>query len=207
MLIKSTWRALAVLSLVLSFATSAQQGNWQEGEHYTVIKDSASSDKRIREVFSYWCPACNSFESIVKELKTKLPSDVTFVKAHVNFMGAASTEAQNDATKAMLAAKAIKQDTLFNEALFNAIHGQRKNIASMEDILEVFSAAGGDSAKLQKMAGSFGIRSQVSKNNKLTKGVSRVPTFIVNDKYQAIYTRDTTPDQFINLLLWLTTQK
>lgn len=207
MLIKSTWRLLAVISLVFSFTAIAQQGNWQEGEHYTVISDSASSDKQIREVFSYWCPACNSFESIVKELKTKIPSDVAFIKAHVNFMGAASTEAQDDATRAMLAAKAINQDALFNEALFNAIHTQRKNIASMEDILAVFSAAGGDSVKLQKMAGSFGIRSQVSKNNKLTKGVSRVPTFIVNDKYQAIYTRDTTPDQFINLLLWLTTQK
>lgn len=207
MIIKSTQRLLIALFVVFPFFALAQQGNWQEGEHYTVIKDAASSDKRVREVFSYWCPACNSFESIVKELKTKLPADVTFVKAHVNFMGSASEDAQNDATKAMLAAKAIKQDALFNEALFNAIHSERKNIASLDDMVKVFTAAGGDGEKLKKMAGSFGIRSQVSKNNKLTQGVSRVPTFIVNDKYQAIYTRDTTPDQFIDLLLWLTKQK
>lgn len=183
------------------------QERWQQDVHYSIINEQASPDKRIREVFSFWCPHCYTFESIAQQLKANLPKDVTFTKAHVNFMGSTSREAQKDATKAMLAANALKDADRFNQALFEAIHKQRKNITDMDDILEVYSAAGGDSKKLSKMAKSFGIRGLVSKNDKLTKGISSVPTFIVNDKYQAIFTRSMTPDQFIELLMWLTTQK
>lgn len=188
-------------------AVASAQSLWQEGTHYTVISEKASDDKQIREVFSFWCPHCYTFEAIAKQLKSNLPGDVTFTKAHVNFMGTTSTDVQDDATKAMIAAKAMKKADEFNEALFEAIHKQRKNVTGMDDILAIYAATGGDSEKLGKMAKSFGVRSLVSKNNKLTKGVSIVPTFIVNDKYQAIYGRTMTPDQFIELLLWLTTQK
>lgn len=188
-------------------AVASAQSLWQEGTHYNVISEKASDDKRIREVFSFWCPHCYTFEAIAIQLKSKLPGDVTFTKAHVNFMGTTSPEVQDDATKAMIAAKAMKKADEFNEALFEAIHKQRKNITGMDDILDIYSAAGGDSEKLGKMAKSFGVRSLVAKNNKLTRGVSSVPTFIVNDKYQAVYGRTMTPDQFIELLLWLTTQK
>ncbi|GAA0859976.1 thiol:disulfide interchange protein DsbA/DsbL [Aliiglaciecola litoralis] len=199
-----------LIFIVIGFAIPslvAAQESWKEGEHYTVISSKASDDKQIREVFSFWCPHCYTFESIAKELKTKLPSDVTFIKAHVNFMGSTTKEAQNDATSAMLAASALGQEDMFNQALFEAIHKDRKNVTGMQDILTIFAEAGGDSEKLLRMTKSFGIRGKVSKNNKLTTGVSSVPTFIVNNKYQAIFTRNMTPDQFISLLLWLTTQK
>lgn len=197
-----------IFALLLTMpAVASAQALWQEGTHYNVISEKASDDKRIREVFSFWCPACYSFEAIVIELKTKLPSDVAFTKAHVNFMGSTTPEIQSDATKAMIAAKAMKKEAEFNAALFDAIHKQRKNITGMDDILAVYAATGGDSATLGKMAKSFGVRSLVAKNNKLTRGVSSVPTFIVNDKYQAVFGRNMTPDQFIDLLLWLTTQK
>lgn len=197
---------LMAITLTVPFLASAQE-TWKEGEHYTVIRDQASDDKHILEVFSFWCPHCYTFESIAKELKTKIPADVTFTKAHVNFMGSTTKDAQNDATAAMLAATALDKEDMFNQALFEAIHKARKNVTGMDDILAVYASAGGDREELKKMAKSFGIRGQVSKNNKLTIGVSSVPTFIVNDKYQAIFTRDMTPDSFISLLLWLTTQK
>ncbi|WJG08801.1 thiol:disulfide interchange protein DsbA/DsbL [Aliiglaciecola sp. LCG003] len=196
-LIKCT-AALLCLIPALSFA----QSNWEEGEHYEIISDTASETKNIREVFSFWCPHCFTFETIVTELKSKLPDDVTFIKAHANMAPAAS-----DATRAMLSAKAMGQADVFNAALFNAIHKQRRNVAGMQDIKDIFSQAGGDGEKLEKMATSFGIRSQERKNDQLTKGVSSVPTFIVNDKYQAIFGRDMTPDQFVQLVLWLTKQK
>jgi thiol:disulfide interchange protein DsbA len=196
---------LSILFIVPSLVCA--QEKWQLDEHYSIINEKASDDKRIREVFSFWCPHCFTFEAIAKELKTKLPKGVSFTKAHVNFMATTSQDIQNDATSAMLAAKALKTEDMFNQALFEAIHKDRKNITGMDDILATYAAAGGDSAKLKKMAKSFGIRSLVSKNNKLTKGITSVPTFIVNNKYQAIYTRTMTPDQFIELLLWLTTQK
>ncbi|MFA3793074.1 thiol:disulfide interchange protein DsbA/DsbL [Aliiglaciecola sp. SL4] len=187
-------------------ALAMAQSKWEEGEHYTVIKDIPSQTKQVREVFSFWCPHCFTFESIAKELKAKLPSDVTFTKAHVNFMGGAEQDTQNAATKAMLAARKLGEADKFNTALFTAIHKERKSIASMDDILQVYSEAGGDSVKLKKLANSYGIRGAVRKNDKLTKGVHSVPTFIVNDKYKAIFGAKMTPDEFVELIIWLTNQ-
>ena len=198
---------IAFLMVFGCVATASAQSVWQEGEHYEVISDKASQTKQVREVFSFWCPSCFNFEEVANQLKRTLPEDTEFIKAHVNFMGSSSAKAQNDATLGMLAARAMEQEDLFNKALFNAIHKERKNIEKLADIITVFNASGGDGERLKKLASSFGIKTQVVKNNKLTKGVSSVPTFIVNDKYQAKFGRSMSPDQFVELIIWLTTQK
>lgn len=194
---------IALLLLMPGLASA--QAKWQEGEHYTVIRELASQDKQVREVFSFWCPHCFTFEPVAAQLKQQLPKDVSFVKAHVNFMGGATPEAQNAATKAMIAARAMGQSAKFNEALFNAIHKERRSVSGMNDIVEIFAAAGGDATKLKKMAASFGLKGQVRKNDELVRGVNRVPAFIINNKYKAEFTRDMTPDQFVELIIWLTT--
>lgn len=196
---------LFAVLLVLPFFTQAQT-TWEEGVHYEVVSQKASSTKNIREVFSFWCPHCFTFEPIAAQVKQNLPDKVKFTKAHVNFLGGASTETQNAATSAMLAAKAMGKSELFNQALFKAIHSDGKKISNMDDILAVFTAAGGDATKLEKLTKSFGIRSQIKRNNALIRGIPSVPAFIVNDKYKAIFTRDMTPDNFVELLNWLTTQ-
>ncbi|MCC2616400.1 thiol:disulfide interchange protein DsbA/DsbL [Aestuariibacter halophilus] len=198
------WIALA-LSLLLSTAQAQQP--WQEGKHYEVINDSASASPHVKEVFSFWCPHCFTFEPIVADMKKQLPDSVAFTKAHVNFMGSASREAQDAATALMLAAKAMGDSERFNSALFSAIHTARTPIAGQQDILDIYRAAGGDADKLAKMAASFGIRSLVRKNDKATVGFNRVPAFIINDKYKVVMSRDLTPDTFTALVLWLTQQK
>lgn len=186
--------------------TANAQTAWQEGTHYEVIAEKASAKPQVREVFSFWCPHCFTFEPVVEQIKQKLPAGMSFSKAHVNFMGGVSRDTQDDATKAMLAAKAMKADKTFNAALFSAIHRDRKTITGMADIKQIFAAAGGDAEKLEKMTKSFGIKGQVSKNNQYTRGIPRVPAFIVNDKYKANFTRDMTPDVFVELILWLAKQ-
>ena len=195
-----------LVSLLWMPMVSMAQTVWEEDKHYKVISTKISDSKRVREVFSFWCPHCFTFEPVVEQLKKSLTSDVTFTKAHVNFLGGASREAQDDATRAMLAAKALKQDQLFNAAMFNAVQKERRKINGMDDILQVYAEAGGDAEKLKKMTSSFGIRAQFQKNNQLTRGVTSVPTFIVNNKYQAQFTRDMTPDSFVQLILWLLEQ-
>lgn len=188
-----------------SFCSSAQS-KWQENIHYKVIAKQASSKPNVQEVFSYWCPACNSFENIVPQIKRALPANIPFIKVHVNFNGSASKETQNNATAIMLAAKALKTDVKFNTALFNAIHQQRTKIASKADILKVYAQTGADITKLENMMTSFGIRSQIAMNDKMARSVRSVPTIIVNGKYQATFTRDMTPTQSVELISWLVKQ-
>jgi thiol:disulfide interchange protein DsbA len=193
--------------LFLTSFNSLAQSKWQENTHYKVIAEQASAKPKVQEVFSYWCPACNAFETIVPQIKRAIPAGTPFNKAHVNFNGSTTKQTQNDATAAMLAAKALKVDVQFNKALFNAIHIKRKKLSSRADILAVFADAGGDAVKLENMMNSFGLRSQIAKNDKMARSVRSVPTIIVNDKYQAIFTRDMTPAQSVELISWLVKQK
>ena len=158
-------------------------------------------------MFSFWCPACNAFETIVPQIKRALPSDVPFEKVHVNFNGSTSKDTQNNATSVMLSAEALKTDLAFKKALFATIHQKRTRITNKADILAVYASTGADVAKLEKMMTSFGIRSQVAKNDKIAQTVRSVPTVIINEKYQAIFTRDMTPEQSVELISWLVKQK
>jgi thiol:disulfide interchange protein DsbA len=198
-----------VFLFLTSFSSfnSLAQTKWQENTHYKVIAEKASAKPKVQEIFSYWCPACNAFETIVPQIKSALPSDIPFEKIHVNFNGSTTKQTQNDATAVMLAAKALKKDVQFNKALFNAIHQQRTPITSKSDILAVYARTGADVAKLEKMMTSFGIRSQVAKNDRIARTVRSVPTIIINEKYQATFTRDMTPAQSVELISWLVKQK
>jgi thiol:disulfide interchange protein DsbA len=200
---------LIVVLFLTSFGSfnSLAQTKWQENTHYKVIAEKASTQPKVQEIFSYWCPACNAFERIVPQIKGALPDNISFEKVHVNFNGSTTKETQNDATAVMLAAKALKTDVPFNKALFNAIHQQRTRITSKADILAIYAGTGADVAKLEKMMGSFGIRSQVAKNDKIARSVRSVPTIIINEKYQATFTRDMTPAQSVELISWLVKQK
>lgn len=206
MIAKRLFTALFI-TVLSAMSLSAAAQSWEEGTHYKVIGDKATAKKEVLEVFSFWCPTCYRFEPIAEQIKQQLPKDAKFIKAHVNFMGYVDRDVQDAATKAMLAARAMKQEQELNTALFKAIHEQRQPITGMDDIVKVYGEAGGDTAKLQKLANSFGIRSQFNRNGKLVAGVSSVPTFIVNGKYQVTITRDMTPDDIVALTVWLTSQK
>ncbi len=200
-------QSFLVVFLCLTSFNLLAQTKWQENTHYKVIAEQASAKPKVQKIFSYWCPACNSFETLVPQIKRALPADTPFEKIHVNFNGSTTKQTQNDATAMMLAAKALKTDVQFNKALFNAIHQKRTRIANKADILAVYAGTGADITELEKMMTSFGIRSQIAKNDKIARGVRSVPTIIINEKYQAIFTRDMTPDQSVELISWLVKQK
>ncbi|MFT6777430.1 MAG: thiol:disulfide interchange protein DsbA [Paraglaciecola sp.] len=197
---------LIIFLFLISFNSLAQV-KWQENTHYKVIAKKVSAKPKVQEIFSYWCPGCNAFESIVPQIKRALPANVPFQKVHVNFNSSTTKQTQNDATAVMLAAKALKTDVIFSKALFNAIHQKRTPIANKADLLAVYARTGADVAKLEKMMTSFGIRSQVAKNDNIARGVRSVPTIIINEKYRAIFTRDMTPEQSVELISWLLKQK
>ncbi len=96
-------------------------------------------------------------------------------------------------------------------AFFNRIHVQRKPVTGLTDLTDIFVANGVDLAKVEKAAKSFGVQSQLKKNNKTIEQYRRylrgVPNFIVNGKYQAKFTRDMTKEDIVDLIVWLSTQK
>ena len=201
---------LLSLALLLPLQACAQE-KWREGTHYKIIADQAAEEKEVLEFFSFWCPHCFSFEPIVKDIKSKLASDVAFKKVHVNFMGFASADIQNDATKAMMVARKLKKSDELNQAIFRYIHESKSAITGIKDLRTIFVANGVEAEEFDKMTSSFGVDSMLKKNNKsiqqYRKHVSSVPNFIVNGKYQATFTRDMSPDDMTDLIVFLSNKK
>lgn len=199
----------ALLLPLKSMAAGVEQ--WVEGTHYVVVGEEATAKPEVLEFFSYWCSHCYNFEPIVANLEKKLPEDVKFNKVHVNFMAFTTSEIQEDATRGLMIARALKKEKEMNRAIFNYIHVQRAPIAGIDDIRNIFTVNGVDAAEFDKLANSFGVNSQLKKNNqsiqKFMKHLRGVPNFIVNGKYQAKFTRDMTPDDMVDLIVWLTKLK
>lgn len=201
---------LFVFALLLPLQACAVE-QWKEGTHYTVVADEATAAPEVVEFFSYWCSHCYNFEPIVANLEKKLPEDVKFEKVHVNFMAFTTPDIQDEATRGLMIARALKQEKKMNGAIFNYIHVQRAPIAGLNDVRNIFTVNGIDGDKFDKLAKSFGVNSQLKKNNKkidqFKRHLNGVPNFIVNGKYQAKFTRDMTPDDMVDLIVWLTTLK
>lgn len=199
-----------VFALMLPLQACAQVELWQEGKHYNVIAEKASAKPVIKEFFSFWCPACYRFEPLVEKMKANIDEDVKFTKVHVNFMGFTSQDVQDQATKAMIMGRVMKLESKINGAIFDYIHRQKATVGSMNDLRRIFIVNGVDADKFDKTAASFSINSLVNRNNKEIENfrshLSGVPNFIVNDKYQATFTRDMSADDYVALIQWLLKQ-
>lgn len=201
-------KLLGMLFVSCLFMVNVQaQELWQEGTHYRIISDKASSEKKITEFFSFWCPHCYNFEPIVAEIKKKKSDDVKFEKVHVNFMRSAGPEVQDAVTKAMMVGKALGKEQDVIMAIFGHIHRDRKLIAGTDDLKAVLAKVGIKAEDFDKAYKSFSVNGQFKKNNKrvqqFRKHVNGVPNFIINDKYQAQFQRGMSPDDMADLVVWL----
>ncbi|MBU3004689.1 thiol:disulfide interchange protein DsbA/DsbL [Paraglaciecola arctica] len=205
-------KILLFLSVMLLLPLQAcAQEKWREGTHFKVIAEQATEKKEVLEFFSFWCPHCFNFEPLVKTIKTKLADDVEFKKVHVNFMGFTSAAIQDDATKAMMVARELKRSDELNAAIFKYIHVSRSSVSGINDLKNIFVVNGVEPKDFDKMMSSFGVNSRLKMNNKeiqaYRKHVRSVPTFIVNGKYQATFTRDMNQEDMIDLIVYLSNKK
>lgn len=199
-----------VLAIMVSLQACAQVELWQEGKHYEVIAEKGSKKPVLKEYFSFWCPACYQYEPLVEQFKKDLPEGAKFTKVQVNFMGFTSADIQDEATRAMMIGRAMKEEKKYNTAIFSYIHKQRASITSLDDLRKIFIVNGADGEKFDKLASSFSVNSLVKRNNKDVmenrQDINGVPTFIVNEKYKVIFTNDMTIEDRVNLINWLIKQ-
>ena len=73
-------------ALLLPLQACADDVKWEEGKHYEVLDQPATSKPTVYEFASFWCGHCYRFEPVVAQIKEALPENVKFTKIHVNFM-------------------------------------------------------------------------------------------------------------------------
>jgi thiol:disulfide interchange protein DsbA len=167
-------------------------------------------------VFSYACPACNSFYPTIDKLKASLPAN-----AELDFLPASFNQAEDWPMfqRAYLAAQILGIDKRTHDAMFDAIWktGELAIVDPRTNRLKVPTPDIQDAAAwYAKMTGvkpeafvsaanSFGVDSRIRQSDQLVKDyrVESTPTLIVNGKYRLTPQSAGGADQVIELVNWL----
>ena len=141
----------------------------------------------VMEVFSYSCPHCFHFEPMVDQWLEKKPADVEFTRLQWGLGQPVGILR----SKAFYAAKVLGVLDKFHKALFGAIHGQGKMMATTEELRALFVEQTG--LKGEDFDGAFtgfAVDNRVRKSENLVRdlGITSVPTVVVDGRW---YTNGT----------------
>ncbi|WP_438865608.1 thiol:disulfide interchange protein DsbA/DsbL [Neptunicella sp.] len=201
-------KLLITLVVSLFFMSVAQATNFTEGDYYQVLKGSGTTQKEVREYFSFYCPHCFNKEPLMQALKAKLPADVNLVKNHITGMHNRKVEIENDLTKAAISARLMDADEQIIPAIFNYIHLSHADFYSVKDIHNLVVLSGVDGDKFDKVFNSLAVQNEFDQTNKNTQwlreqGYSSVPTLVINGKYKLDGKNIHSIDEYIQLVLFL----
>jgi thiol:disulfide interchange protein DsbA len=187
---------------LLALGSSAQAATWVAGKHYSVIPQAqrtnvAPGKVEVMEVFSYGCPACNTFRPAMKRLKTSLPPNAQLVYLPASWNKA---EAWPMFQRAYITAQSLGVAEKAHDAMFDAIWtsgelgiadkntGRLKTkLPTIEDAAKFYQrVAGVKAADFVTASKSFGVDLKVRQADSqiLAMQVSSTPTLVVNGKYR-----------------------
>lgn len=184
-------KRLVFLVLILPMAMcQAQSDKYKAGVHYEVLPQAvrtANPNKiEVNEVFSYTCGHCYNFEALLHPWSKTLADDVDFQQTPAIWQPALEPYA-----RAYYSAKVLKVLDKMHMPIFEAIHVQRQQVRTKDDLAAIFVAQGVDKAKFDQAYNSFGMTSMVNQASSRVRGyrVRGTPEIIVNGKYR-VSTRD-----------------
>ncbi len=203
---RTNMKKFALILIALAMSPFSQAADFKEGTDYFVVSKVATKKPEVVEYFSFLCPACFRFESLVTDLKKKLPTDVEFRKNHTETLGG---NVGVEMAKAYGMALLLKNTDAMIPKVFNAIHVQRLPMANINDAQPLFMDAGISEKKFNSAAKSFKLKRTTDQMRQNTKKfrITGVPTFIINGKYQVNNKKITSPEKFNELVLFLTQKK
>lgn len=189
--------ALLCAGAALSSPVLAQ---WSEGTHYEAIggPDVANEDGEIEvvEVFSYMCPHCRNFQPYVEPWADQLAEGVTFSRVPVTF-----NRSWEPFARAYETAKVLGILDQSHEALFAALHDERRPLRDLDDLAEFHSQFGVDVAQFESTAGSFPVEAALRKGSaELGKwGIRSTPTLVINGKWRVSPRRGGTFEEMLEV--------
>ena len=178
---------LSIFTVTAQDAVVAKaQKNYIAGTHYTVLDPAFENDNTeqviVYEFFGYKCPHCSNFQTYMKPWHDKLPKNVKLVRVPVVFQPGWDILA-----KAYYTAETMGIIEKTHQPLFDAIHKQRKNFRSIEDLASWFETEFSvDKEAFLSTANSFMIDSKVRQSNNMMRKmqIKSTPSLVVNGKYK-----------------------
>jgi len=190
--------ALAILAFGLAASLPAH-AQFQEGTHYERIDGPGAADDdviEVVEVFSYMCPHCRNFQPYVGAWEKDLPEGVTFRRIPVSF-----NRSWEPFARAYVTADVLDITDESHEALFTAIHDERRPFRTLEDLAEFHSQFGIDADRFESTAGSFPVEAAMRKGvADLGKwGIRSTPTLVIDGKWRVSPRRGSTFEELLEV--------
>ncbi|PKM07315.1 MAG: hypothetical protein CVV14_09070 [Gammaproteobacteria bacterium HGW-Gammaproteobacteria-4] len=184
--------ALLAIASLLPIAALAQTGSDdstpQEGREFTTMASAqpmAPVDGKIEvvEVFSYACIHCANFEPYVKSWKKDLPQDVNFIYMPMSQGG--SWEAFG---RAFYAAESMGLLDKTHEALFKAVHIDKRPFTSLSEIAGFYKDYGVDPKVFESTMQSFAVNAKINRARQLAPRwmIQGTPSLVVAGKYRVM---------------------
>ncbi len=197
--------ALLLITVLLTFCALTPQilaQEFKEGVHYEVVSGhrTANAESGVVEYFSFSCPGCYAIEPSIKRLAENLPA-VSLKRVHTPFGGRKARYSQ----KAFALVQQLKAETLKQE-IFERIHLQRNVFDDDEELVEFFAQRGHQAEKVRALLTSFSTDTMIRRMNKSVaeSAIQRVPSIIVNGKYQVVTRELKNSDDLTSLIRYLT---
>jgi len=184
-MLKAVKSWLLCLLMLPMMACAESDAPFKEGEHYVELPDvvatSDASKIEVVELFWYGCPHCYVLEPAVKGWKAQLPADVKFVQ-----LPAVLNRSWELHARAYYAAKSLNVLDQTHEALFDALHKERRPLFTQEALAGFYADYGVAEEDFNKAFKSFPVSAQISRVKKAQREyrATGVPLVIVNGKYK-----------------------
>lgn len=189
--------ALLAIASILPLAAQAQTGaddsSPQEGREFTTMaaaQPMAPIEGKIEvvEVFSYACIHCANFQPFVNNWKKELPDDVNFIDMPMSQGG--SWEAFG---RAFYAAESMGLLEKTHDALFKAVHIEKRKFASLSDIAAFYGDYGVDPKVFESTMQSFAVNAKINRARQLAPRwmIQGTPSLVVAGKYRVMATPET----------------
>lgn len=174
-----------LLMPILVWAVPSEQ-RFVEGKDYQVINQAPvahpSNEVTVVEFFSYGCPGCYHFESILKPWLATKPKHVLFERIPVVFHQEWEVYA-----KAYYVASSMQVLDKIHQSLFEALHQHNQTFADEQSMADFFAKQG---INRQDFINHYEfmplIGAQLEKSQRLVQayGIYEIPTLVIDGKYR-----------------------
>jgi protein dithiol oxidoreductase (disulfide-forming) len=173
----------AIVGLIV-LAGSAMAEPFREGEHYQRIATpmSVSGDRvEVIEAFAYPCPACRNFLPHIASWEVEQDGNVDFRRLPI-----ALQRGWDLFARAYYTAQVMGVDKGAHEAMFRALHDQRRQFRSFDDVADFYSDFGVEKEAFLNTSQSFAVDSRMRQNRNQVRqfGIRSTPTVIVHGKWR-----------------------
>lgn len=194
-------RPLFMTFLLLCGLTALPVRAFDEGIDYQTLAQVQPTQSgnaiEVLELFWYGCPHCFQLEPTLTSWLATKPQNVVFRR-----MPAVLGPSWENHAKAYYAAEALGVLDRIHEALFSALHLQKKPIGDEESLANFFAEQGVNREEFLKAYRSFAVDMKVRQSKQVANryGIDGVPAVIVNGRYRTSPTMTASRERMIEVL-------